>query len=79
MSTQVPRHPVLLLADHEAPNRRTRVNSEINDMALNFFRNFDSFLFTDRLFFAIMSGCEEHAQWVKIRAELSETNERHHA
>ena len=63
LTSEEPRHPSLVLADHVAPDGADCVNSAVDDVTLDFHSDLNSLLLSVTLLLAILEGHEVHDQW----------------
>ena len=75
MATEIPRIPVLVFADHVAPDRRDSVDCSIKNVPFNFLRDFDSLFLADRLSRFALGGYYTHDKGSQELAGVSQRDE----
>ena len=63
LTSEEPRHPSLVLADHVAPDGANSVSSAVDDVTFDFLSDLNSLLLSVTLLLAILEGHEVHDQW----------------
>ena len=63
LTSEEPRHPSLVFANHEAPDGADCVDSAIDNVTLDFLSDLYSLFLSVTLLLAILEGHEMHDQW----------------
>ena len=78
VTAKEPRHPILVLANQEAPDRADSVAGALEQVIFNFLRDLQSFLLAESLMLAVLRRNDVHDEGARVQVDFSQYHDDSH-